>query len=536
MYTIAYDGNGSTGGTPVATQSAASVTVTLSANTFTRTGYTFLKWNTNTGGTGTNYTDAQVINLTSDVTVTLFAQWVSNSPPPGGGGSLPVAILSWRNPASISYPTPLSGVQLNATANVAGTYVYTPLAGTVLSPGTYTLMVRFTPANSALYLPNTATVTLVVLSKSKSTPTISWADLLPIFEPTPLSSSQLNATCSVSGKLIYTPPMGTVLSAGLYALHVECDPSDDEKYNSISYAVRLVVNKGTAGGLTPIVPPSPSTPTKKPPTTVIPPKIPINTNPNIIVPVDSGTSGMKVTTPEAPGEGIKSAFIENYNLISSPEPTFSGRTTVSVTLIDNGDTKTILVPVIVIPNAPVAEASPQTLREATVKWEPSTNATSYEVVYRGAVVCETTETACVLPNTVGPKTPVNVIAKGNDDTKNEVKPTLVIEKPIPALVVNFNLSSATLTLDAKLEMKSVATIIKREGFTRLVVTGHTDIQSGVDNQMLSMARAAATKAYLEKLLPNVKFKIGAYAATKPVADNVTQEGFAANRRAEILVW
>jgi IPT/TIG domain. len=38
----------------------------------------------------------------------------------------------WNNPADIVYGTPLSPVQLNATASVAGTFAYTPAAGVVL--------------------------------------------------------------------------------------------------------------------------------------------------------------------------------------------------------------------------------------------------------------------------------------------------------------------------------------------------------------------------------------------------------------------
>ena len=506
-YTITFDANGGDGGAYMSPQTGKAGSILLNANTYTFTGKTFTGWNTSAAGSGTPYSNSGTIVITSATTLTLYAQWTANS---GGGSSLPAATLTWRNPANITYPTPLSGVQLNAVANVPGTYLYSPAAGTVLNPGTYTLLVRFTPTSNSQYGPATASVTITVLSGTKTTPTIRWNTPTPITYPTPLSAAQLNASCSVPGTLTYNPGLRAILQPGTYTLQVTCNPTSST-YSSASAQVYLIVLKKAE-----VV--------ENHPITELPKELP------------GGNSSYVITTPEAPGVGIKEAEIVGGKLVTKPEPTFSGKTTVSVTVTNNGEESTVLIPVIVPPNAPVAQSSPQTLREATVKWEPSTNATSYEVVYRGAVVCETTETACVLPNTVGPKTPVNVIAKGNDDTQNEVKPTLVIEKPIPALVVNFNLSSATLTLDAKLEMKSVATIIKREGFTRLVVTGHTDIQSGIDNQMLSKARAAATKAYLEKLLPNVKFKIGAYAATKPVADNVTQEGFAANRRAEISVW
>src|SRR5437899_10611300 len=44
-------------------------------------------------------------------------------------------VITWANPADIIYPTLLSGTQLNATADVAGAFVYTPATGTKLNAG-----------------------------------------------------------------------------------------------------------------------------------------------------------------------------------------------------------------------------------------------------------------------------------------------------------------------------------------------------------------------------------------------------------------
>jgi len=70
--------------------------------------------------------------------------------------------ISWATPAPITYGTALSSTQLDATANVPGTFVYTPAAGTVLAPGTQTLTVSFTPTDSVDYSPANAQVTLLV--------------------------------------------------------------------------------------------------------------------------------------------------------------------------------------------------------------------------------------------------------------------------------------------------------------------------------------------------------------------------------------
>lgn len=44
-------------------------------------------------------------------------------------------VITWENPTDINYGTTLGDVQLNATANTDGTFVYTPAAGTVLEIG-----------------------------------------------------------------------------------------------------------------------------------------------------------------------------------------------------------------------------------------------------------------------------------------------------------------------------------------------------------------------------------------------------------------
>jgi prolyl-tRNA editing enzyme YbaK/EbsC (Cys-tRNA(Pro) deacylase) len=83
----------------------------------------------------------------------------------GGGGTTPVApTITWTTPSAVVVGTALSGTQLNATAGgVAGSFAYTPAAGTVLtSAGSQTLSVTFTPVDTTAYLSATATVTVVV--------------------------------------------------------------------------------------------------------------------------------------------------------------------------------------------------------------------------------------------------------------------------------------------------------------------------------------------------------------------------------------
>lgn len=76
-YTIKFDANGGSG-TMDSLSCTCNTDVTLTANTFTRTGYTWEGWNTAQDGSGDSYADeASVENLTATdgETITLYAQW-----------------------------------------------------------------------------------------------------------------------------------------------------------------------------------------------------------------------------------------------------------------------------------------------------------------------------------------------------------------------------------------------------------------------------------------------------------------------------
>jgi trimeric autotransporter adhesin len=79
-----------------------------------------------------------------------------------------VPTITWAAPAPIPYGTALSSTQLDATANVPGTFSYSPSAETVLSIGAHTLSVTFTPTDTTNYTTATATVTLAVQDFSLS--------------------------------------------------------------------------------------------------------------------------------------------------------------------------------------------------------------------------------------------------------------------------------------------------------------------------------------------------------------------------------
>ena len=164
--------------------------------------------------------------------------------------------ITWV-PAAITYGTGLGINQLNATATglgtlastaVPGIFSYSPFDGTVLTAGSHTLSVTFTPTDSADY--NTATET-AALTVNKATPVISWPQPAAIPYGTALNATQLDAsatglgayvTTAVPGAFVYSPLAGTVLTAGTQTLSTTFTPTDTADYNAATRTTSLIVN------------------------------------------------------------------------------------------------------------------------------------------------------------------------------------------------------------------------------------------------------------------------------------------------------
>lgn len=80
-YTISYNGNGNTGGSTASSTHTYDVAKNLTANGFTKTGYTFAGWATSPSGNVVHADKASVKNLsaTQGATITFYAKWTINS-------------------------------------------------------------------------------------------------------------------------------------------------------------------------------------------------------------------------------------------------------------------------------------------------------------------------------------------------------------------------------------------------------------------------------------------------------------------------
>lgn len=160
-----------------------------------------------------------------------------------GVRSIVPPVITWPTPSTITYGTPLSSAQLNASANVAGTFTYSP-ASDILQAGTHTLTATFTPSDTAGYQSVTTAVSLIV---NKVAPIITWPTVGNITSGTPLSSMQLDASSSIQpGTFVYSPAADTVLPVEPNLLSVTFIPSDTTDYNTATATANLTVNPPTS--------------------------------------------------------------------------------------------------------------------------------------------------------------------------------------------------------------------------------------------------------------------------------------------------
>ncbi len=126
--------------------------------------------------------------------------------------------ITWTPPAAITYCTPLSAAQLNASANVAGQFTYSPTFGAVLSLGPHILSTNFTPNNTAQYANARDFVQLAVKRASSSTLLATSADPTTFGEPVTFTATVKPSGCGAAGTVTFMngpSALGTVaLSSG----------------------------------------------------------------------------------------------------------------------------------------------------------------------------------------------------------------------------------------------------------------------------------------------------------------------------------
>src|SRR6202044_3154914 len=100
--------------------------------------------------------------------------------------------------------------------------------------------VAFTPTDTVNYSTVTKTVQIVV---TQAAPVITWSNPASIVYGTALSATQLNASSSVPGVLVYTPAAGNIPAAGTDTLSVTFTPTDTVNYSTFTKTVQIAVTQ-----------------------------------------------------------------------------------------------------------------------------------------------------------------------------------------------------------------------------------------------------------------------------------------------------
>ena len=245
---------------PASAGYGSSFTVAATATSGLQVAYT-------SAGSCTNYGPTYTINAPSGTCSVIASQ--------GGNGDYAAAPLQTEDtnatkgtpmatftgaPATAIYDSTFS---VSATTNTGITPTITAtgscaINGTTVTLTTGTGMCTTTAKWAADTDYNAITLTQKT-SAEKAVPSISWAAPAPITYGTALSGTQLDATPSVAGTLVYSPASGKILAAGSQTLSVKFTPTATSDYIDEAAAVTLDVSQlGTTSTITGISPSSPT--------------------------------------------------------------------------------------------------------------------------------------------------------------------------------------------------------------------------------------------------------------------------------------
>jgi uncharacterized repeat protein (TIGR02543 family) len=452
--TLAYNGNAESVSVPASGTVKAGASARPATDIPTRTGFTFIGWNSAADGTGVAYPSSQSF-LMPDANLTLYAQWAG---------------VVNRNEQRINSNTPQNirvnqgAVQLNATTN----------SGLPISYGSGT--------------PNVCTVN--------------------------------------SAGLV------TLLEVGICSITIS--QSGDNSWNASSRTVSFAVDpRPSSGGSAPSTVPE-TKPEVKP---IVPEFNGIDIRGRNGETTIRGIGKDAVIKIVTPGRGVQSAAIAGDKVTVTPASSFSGKTQVVISVQEGDQTIEFTIPVLVNPGeATTVRHTPTSAKRTTITWNRVENATSYQVVLDGRVVCRTNSATCTIPALLGPNANLVVISQGGDSTVAQGAASgYVSKKAIPALNVYFGVNSAAITPLERAKIVKFAQTVTSQGFKQVRLDGHTDGQGGANNSVRLSANR--TNAVAKIISQYVKVKITKRAAgeKKPAATNATAAGQAKNRRVEGFV-
>jgi uncharacterized repeat protein (TIGR02543 family) len=586
-------------GTPSTTTQTSSVAANLTANAFTRTGYTFNSWNTdpNGGGFGIHYLDGASYGFAADMTI--YAQWTEvGGPytitysgngnaggtipsPTTGSGSVTLATNSgvlaktgstfggWNTFANGSGTAYAVGSSYNLIANVTLYAVWTPSGTSTTYTVTYVgngATGGNTPVDATLYLPGTL-VTVRGLGTLLRTgySFAGWDSGSTLYQP--------NQTFNISSNVTLTAQW----TAGKYVVTYDGNgnsggsaPLDSNFYFSGSIVTVLapgsLVKSGFIfGGWAKTGSSTVYAPTRvfiilgnaalsAVWTTAVTYTITYSGN---------GNTGGTVPTPVT-GSGTETLATNSGGLVKTGY-TFVGWNTYAnglgtlravgsdYLLNANVTMYADFVPAAVSKNVPnliltgrIAVTAPPKkialnqivpVHQQFLTKLPA-NAVGFELYENGKFAIGAKSNNVFLNQIVGPKDQVTVVALGKDGTKSAPSPVVLSKDPISLANINFNTDSYQFIGIATKILDKVAAVMIEHGYTHLDIWGYVDTQGSKASWVtLSNNRAKAVNNYMANKLQGtgIIIKNAGRAQTQAVGNNSTAAGRALNRRVEIRV-
>jgi uncharacterized repeat protein (TIGR02543 family) len=596
IHTVTFNSNY---GTIATTTQSSSVTTTLSANSFTRPGYTFGSWNTdpNGGGFGVQYLDGASYGFAADMTI--YAQWTEvGGPytitylgngnaggtipsPTTGSGSVTLATNSgvlaktgstfggWNTFANGSGTAYAVGSSYNLIANVTLYAVWTPSGTSTTYTVTYVgngATGGNTPVDATLYLPGTL-VTVRGLGTLLRTgySFAGWDSGSTLYQP--------NQTFNISSNVTLTAQW----TAGKYVVTYDGNgnsggsaPLDSNFYFSGSIVTVLapgsLVKSGFIfGGWAKTGSSTVYAPTRvfiilgnaalsAVWTTAVTYTITYSGN---------GNTGGTVPTPVT-GSGTETLATNSGGLVKTGY-TFVGWNTYAnglgtlravgsdYLLNANVTMYADFVPAAVSKNVPnliltgrIAVTAPPKkialnqivpVHQQFLTKLPA-NAVGFELYENGKFAIGAKSNNVFLNQIVGPKDQVTVVALGKDGTKSAPSPVVLSKDPISLANINFNTDSYQFIGIATKILDKVAAVMIEHGYTHLDIWGYVDTQGSKASWVtLSNNRAKAVNNYMANKLQGtgIIIKNAGRAQTQAVGNNSTAAGRALNRRVEIRV-
>jgi hypothetical protein len=172
--------------------------------------------------------------------------------PASGSSTLTInkaqATISWSAPVSLTYGTPLGPEFFTATADIPGTFTYTPEAGTILDasyPAAHTIRANFTPADSVNYAVQSYPRPVWVY---RAMPTVRAFGGGFVYDGQPHAGS---GTATGVGGVALTPvtvtyndSLAVPVAVGSYTVRATFE--GNANYSSNSHATTLVISRATA--------------------------------------------------------------------------------------------------------------------------------------------------------------------------------------------------------------------------------------------------------------------------------------------------